>query len=70
MIETLLAAAVIAMAPQSPIDVYAYEVGDDNGDGVVMEDESGWNCTTMGNQVCGVGAVLPDGSPAVPGDYR
>ena len=27
--------------------------GDDNGDGLIMEDESGWDCHTMGNQVCG-----------------
>lgn len=34
-------------------DVYAQEVGDDNNDGIVMEDESGWDCATMGNRVCG-----------------
>lgn len=28
-------------------------VGDDNGDGVVVEDESGWDCATMGNLICG-----------------
>jgi hypothetical protein len=28
-------------------------IGDDNGDGVIDEDESGWNCATMGNRVCG-----------------
>lgn len=27
--------------------------GDDNGDGVILEDESGWDCTTMGNLICG-----------------
>ncbi|QDK03166.1 hypothetical protein SEA_SYDNAT_86 [Mycobacterium phage SydNat] len=27
--------------------------GDDNGDGIVMEDESGWDCRTMGNLICG-----------------
>jgi hypothetical protein len=27
--------------------------GDDNGDGVIDEDESGWNCHTMGNHECG-----------------
>lgn len=26
--------------------------GDDNGDGFVDEDESGWDCRTMGNLVC------------------
>lgn len=29
-------------------------VGDDNGDGWIMEDESGWDCSTMGNHVCGL----------------
>lgn len=27
--------------------------GDDNGDGVIMEDESGWDCRAMGNRDCG-----------------
>ena len=27
--------------------------GDDNHDGVVMEDETGWDCRFMGNRVCG-----------------
>ncbi|EFV12960.1 hypothetical protein [Segniliparus rugosus] len=27
--------------------------GDDNGDGVIDEDESGWDCSTMGNGICG-----------------
>lgn len=34
-------------------DVYATEVGDDNADGVIDEDESGWDCATMGNLSCG-----------------
>src|SRR4029077_14303069 len=50
-------------------DAYAAEVGDDNADGRIDEDESGFDCRTMGNWRCGVGAVLPDGSLAVPGDY-
>lgn len=29
-------------------------VGDDNGDGVIHEDESGWDCRWDGNTVCGV----------------
>ncbi|MFJ8301312.1 hypothetical protein ACIQ9R_36175 [Streptomyces sp. NPDC094447] len=38
--------------------------GDDNGDGRIDEDESGWDCTTMGNRRCGpapapVTIVLP-----------
>lgn len=27
--------------------------GDNNGDGRIEEDESGWDCHTMGNRVCG-----------------
>ncbi|MEP9391146.1 hypothetical protein ABLE94_02655 [Gordonia sp. VNK1] len=27
--------------------------GDDNGDGIIDEDESGWDCATMGNRICG-----------------
>ena len=27
-------------------DLYAWEVGDDNADGVIEEDESGWDCET------------------------
>ena len=34
-------------------DLYAWEVGDDNADGIIEEDESGWECTTMGNTICG-----------------
>ncbi|MEU3281453.1 hypothetical protein [Streptomyces antibioticus] len=33
-------------------------MGDDNRDGYVDEDESGWDCATMGNRECGPG-VLP-----------
>ncbi|MDV3125724.1 hypothetical protein M1247_12425 [Mycobacterium sp. 21AC1] len=35
------------------VDKYAVEVGDDNGDGIIMEDESGWVCSEMGNLRCG-----------------
>ena len=38
-------------------DAYAAEVGDDNADVVIMEDESGWDCATMGNRICGSGAA-------------
>ena len=64
MIDVLFA-AVVAFADLAPVDgtdVYSYEVGDDNGDGVVMEDESGWDCTTMGNGICGPGNA--NGVPA------
>lgn len=27
--------------------------GDDNADGHIDEDETGWNCAAMGNLVCG-----------------
>lgn len=27
--------------------------GDDNGDGIIQEDETGWDCRTMGNNICG-----------------
>jgi hypothetical protein len=30
-----------------------YPEGDDNRDGHIDETESGWNCETMGNKVCG-----------------
>ncbi|MCX5182585.1 hypothetical protein [Streptomyces sp. NBC_00268] len=35
------------------IDGRADAIGDDNRDGHVDEDESGWDCHTMGNRVCG-----------------
>lgn len=39
--------------------------GDDNNDGVVDEDESGWYCVDMGNRTCG-----PDNPWGVPaGQY-
>ncbi|MFG2141911.1 hypothetical protein [Streptomyces sp. NPDC048650] len=34
-------------------DGRAAAMGDDNRDGRIDEDESGWNCRTMGNGVCG-----------------
>lgn len=30
-------------------------IGDDNSDGLILEDESGWDCRTMGNRICGPG---------------
>ncbi|MGA5127787.1 hypothetical protein ACPCAG_31355 [Streptomyces pseudogriseolus] len=35
------------------IDGQADALGDDNRDGIVDEDESGWDCRTMGNRQCG-----------------
>lgn len=37
----------------NPNDDGTTPIGDDNHDGVIDEDESGWNCATMGNKVCG-----------------
>ena len=60
MLDIIAAAITGLAAPQlSPVDTTT----------VVQEDSPQWDCRTMGNMVCGVGAVLPDGSPAVPGDY-
>ena len=61
------AAAPHGTAHAAPVgvDAYAYEVGDDNSDGVIMEDESGWDCTSMGNRICGVG----NAQGAIPGDW-
>ncbi|MFF7838842.1 hypothetical protein ACFZC6_08505 [Streptomyces ossamyceticus] len=35
------------------VDGQADALGDDNRDGIVDEDESGWDCHTMGNRQCG-----------------
>jgi len=43
-------------------DAYAAEVGDDNGNGIIEEDESGWSCVDDGNRTCGPGN--PQGAPA------
>ncbi|WP_087793304.1 hypothetical protein [Streptomyces sp. CS159] len=43
------------------IDGQADALGDDNRDGIVDEDESGWDCHTMGNRQCG---PQGDASPA------
>jgi hypothetical protein len=49
-----IAALILATGAWAGITPVAHAVpGDDNGDGVIMEDESGWNCATMGNLVCG-----------------
>jgi hypothetical protein len=42
---------VVNCAPANPV------AGDDNGDGVIDEDESGWDCRTMGNRICGTSLV-------------
>jgi hypothetical protein len=61
MIDVLAAAVMIALAPlQVPAD-----------DTVVtaQEDDPRWDCRYDGNRVCGPGAVLPDRTVAVAGDY-
>lgn len=47
------------------IDGQADALGDDNRDGIVDEDESGWDCRTMGNRVCGPAAGHPGDVAAV-----
>jgi hypothetical protein len=42
-------------------ELYASEVGDDDGNGIVEEDESGWSCVDDGNRVCG-----PNNAQGVP----
>lgn len=46
-------AALVTAFNDGFVDGRADGMGDDNRDGVVDEDESGWNCQTMGNRVCG-----------------
>ena len=49
-----IAAAIFGWATPAPAYVAPVAiVGDDNRDGIIDEDESGWNCATMGNQICG-----------------
>lgn len=51
---TTLGAGYGAPAHSAPAADHAapLEAGDDNGDGVIDEDESGWDCSTMGNGMC------------------
>ncbi len=48
-----MTAAVGSTGSAAPQSVTAPVSGDDNGDGRIDEDESGWDCTAMGNRVCG-----------------
>lgn len=34
------------------------------------EDTPAFDCRVHGNRICGPSAVLPDGTAAIPGDYR
>lgn len=56
----------VPAVPQSgySTQVFAEVVGDDNNDGIIDEDESGWNCATMGNKTCG----SDQGANVLPGD--
>ncbi|AEV52142.1 hypothetical protein [Rhodococcus phage RGL3] len=42
-----------ADAPEAMIEAGYALPGDDNGDGIIDEDESGWECEVMGNRICG-----------------
>ncbi|MGW3627603.1 hypothetical protein [Streptomyces sp. NPDC000880] len=48
--------------PAPTVTAAAVLPGDDNRDGIVDEDESGWDCRTMGNRQCGpIAEPLPTG---------
>ncbi|MFJ4342640.1 hypothetical protein [Streptomyces sp. NPDC088915] len=53
--------AVVTAYNDGWIDGQADLTGDDNRDGRIDEDESGWDCRSMGNRQCG---PLVDGLPA------
>ncbi|MEV0437694.1 hypothetical protein AB0I84_40880 [Streptomyces spectabilis] len=50
---------IVAAYNDGWIDGQADLRGDDNRDGRIDEDESGWHCRTMGNRVCGT-RIVPD----------
>ncbi len=55
-LPTLMTVAVQqidAHQSQPVLSVTTVRPGDDNGDGRVDEDESGFDCRTMGNRICG-----------------
>lgn len=45
-------ATILTHVPDAPAAVRVF-FGDDNADGVVDEDESGWSCAIDGNRRCG-----------------
>lgn len=60
MITTIVAIAIAILAPVAPAESVpafiltpAIVAGDENADGIIDEDEIGWNCKTMGNRICG-----------------
>ena len=59
MIDVLMAAVIAMSHPQAPVDTTTV---------TIEEDDPAFDCRTMGNLRCGLGAVLPDGTLAVPGD--
>lgn len=60
MITTIITIAIAILTPAPTgsatpdfILTPAIVAGDENNDGIIDEDEIGWNCETMGNQICG-----------------
>lgn len=45
-------ATILAAIPEAPAAIRLY-LGDDNADGLVDEDETGWSCAIDGNRRCG-----------------
>ncbi|OZE26180.1 hypothetical protein CH262_08380 [Rhodococcus sp. 05-2255-1e] len=45
-------ATILSEIPDAPA-VVRISLGDDNADGAIDEDESGWSCTIDGNRRCG-----------------
>lgn len=53
-LRTAIASALIGLSAITAAPAFAAPLfGDDNHDGIVMEDETGWDCATMGNMICG-----------------
>lgn len=52
-VEVAAAAGDDTAGPEASRNGHSSFAGDDNNDGVIQEDESGWDCTTMGNRICG-----------------
>lgn len=45
-------ATILSVIPDAPAAV-RISLGDDNADGLVDEDETGWSCAIDGNRRCG-----------------
>lgn len=48
---------VLTPEQRAAMEAYALATGDDNGDGRITDDESGFNCWIHGNSICGPGAL-------------